>query len=147
MVCKSFLVLFVLGFFFSRCNLYFYMYIFDAMKSEIIFFISKCSNIFIKWFSSFHSCLTEANNVHSVKMSFTLHINNTDWSSLSKCERLKCVWPMSSQVVLFFTFFFFCILLNSVWSHLPNPSARAGYYTRSIFKRSFTGLNSEFSFS
>ena len=28
-----------------------------------------------------------------------------------------------------------------------NPSARAGYDTRSIFKRSFGGLNSEFSFS
>ena len=28
-----------------------------------------------------------------------------------------------------------------------NPSARSGYDTRSIFKRSLTGLNSEFSFS
>ena len=28
-----------------------------------------------------------------------------------------------------------------------NPSAGAGYDTRSIFKRSLTGLNSEFSFS
>ena len=28
-----------------------------------------------------------------------------------------------------------------------NPSARAGYDTKSIFKRSLTGLNSEFSFS
>ena len=28
-----------------------------------------------------------------------------------------------------------------------NPSARTGYDTRSIFKRSLTGLNSEFSFS
>ena len=28
-----------------------------------------------------------------------------------------------------------------------NPSARAGYDTRSTFKRSLTGLNSEFSFS
>ena len=28
-----------------------------------------------------------------------------------------------------------------------NPSARAGYDTRSVFKRSLTGLNSEFSFS
>ena len=28
-----------------------------------------------------------------------------------------------------------------------NPSARAGYDTRSIFKRRFTGLSSEFSFS
>ena len=28
-----------------------------------------------------------------------------------------------------------------------NPSARAGYDTRSVFKRSLTGLNTEFSFS
>ena len=35
----------------------------------------------------------------------------------------------------------------SISSYLPNPSARAGYDTRSIFKRSLTGLNSEFSFS
>ena len=28
-----------------------------------------------------------------------------------------------------------------------NPSARAGYDTRSIFKQILTGLNSEFSFS
>ena len=33
------------------------------------------------------------------------------------------------------------------WSYLPNPSARAGYDTRTIFKRSLAGLNSEFSFS
>ena len=33
------------------------------------------------------------------------------------------------------------------WSYLPNPSVQAGYDTRSIFKRSLTGLNSEFSFS
>ena len=31
--------------------------------------------------------------------------------------------------------------------YLPNPSARAGYDTRSNFKRCLTGLNSEFSFS
>ena len=33
------------------------------------------------------------------------------------------------------------------WSYLPNPSARVGYDTRSTFKRSLAGLNSEFSFS
>ena len=32
-------------------------------------------------------------------------------------------------------------------SIFTNPSAREGYDTRSIFKRSLTGLNSEFSFS
>ena len=32
------------------------------------------------------------------------------------------------------------------YKYLPKPSARAGYETRSIFKRNLTGLNSEFSF-
>ena len=38
---------------------------------------------------------------------------------------------------------------NYVLYHIifTNPSARAGYDTRSIFKRSLTGLTSEFSFS
>ena len=34
---------------------------------------------------------------------------------------------------------------NSSYPYLSNPSARAGYDTRSIFKRCLTGLNSEFS--
>ena len=38
-------------------------------------------------------------------------------------------------------------LLLTVYPYLPNPSARAGYDTRSIFKRSLTSLNSEFFFS
>ena len=38
------------------------------------------------------------------------------------------------------------ILLYRWLSYLPNPSARAGYDTRSILKRSLTGFNSEFSF-
>ena len=40
--------------------------------------------------------------------------------------------------------FWFCASLKILFT---NPSARAGYDTRSIFKRSLTGLNSEFSFS
>ena len=38
-------------------------------------------------------------------------------------------------------------LCNKNFILFTNPSARAGYDTRSIFKRSLTGLNSEFSFS
>ena len=37
--------------------------------------------------------------------------------------------------------------INTCMVLFTNPSARAGYDTRSIFKRSLTGLNSEFSFS
>ena len=38
-------------------------------------------------------------------------------------------------------------LNDNTYPYLPNPSAQAGYDTRSIFKWSLTGLNSEFSFS
>ena len=40
-----------------------------------------------------------------------------------------------------------CTLSIYIYILFTNPSARAGYDTRSIFKRSLTGLNSEFSFS
>ena len=52
-----------------------------------------------------------------------------------QCQRSLCL----SSGERTFTFMFL--------SYLPNPSARAGYDTRSIFKRSWTGLNWEFSFS
>ena len=54
----------------------------------------------------------------------------------------RTVWPFN------------CVQTNNwyqiellVLPYLPNLSARAGYDTRSIFKRSLTGFNSEFSFS
>ena len=37
------------------------------------------------------------------------------------------------------------LYIITLW-YLPNPSARAGYDTRSVFKQSLTGLNSDFSF-
>ena len=42
---------------------------------------------------------------------------------------------------------FISLLHSKTNTYLPNPSARAGYDTRSIFKRSLIGLNSKFSFS
>ena len=56
-----------------------------------------------------------------------------------KCRSLKLKYPSKQNFMNIFP------LLTS--SYLPNPSARAGYDTRSIFKRSLTGFNSEFSFS
>ena len=40
-----------------------------------------------------------------------------------------------------------CMYMHVSCIIFTNPSAQAGYDTRSIFKRSFTGLNSEFFFS
>ena len=45
------------------------------------------------------------------------------------------MWPFHQNVCL------------PLLSYLPNPSTQAGYDTRSIFKKSLTDLNSEFSFS
>ena len=39
------------------------------------------------------------------------------------------------------------IIISNLMVLFTNPSARVGYGTRSIFKRSLTGFNSEFSFS
>ena len=50
-----------------------------------------------------------------------------------------CLFTSGYTVVLRITLYFLIIFTN--------PSARAGYDTKSIFKRSLTGLNSEFSFS
>ena len=52
----------------------------------------------------------------------------------SKGTRVSCVYPYEKSLETYLILF-------------TNPSARAGYDTRSIFKRSLTGLNSEFSFS
>ena len=54
-----------------------------------------------------------------------------------------------SESASFSTWLLFCSDLGSAACMIlfTNPSARAGYDTRSIFKRSLTGLNSEFSFS
>ena len=41
----------------------------------------------------------------------------------------------------------FVEIVLSILIIFTNPSARQRYDTRSIFKRSLTGLNSEFSFS
>ena len=51
------------------------------------------------------------------------------------------VWVPRWQIFLLGSASLICLIL------FTNPSAWAGYDTRSIFKRSLTGLNSEFSFS
>ena len=54
----------------------------------------------------------------------------------------RCATSYSGESIEFFLLCFFSIL-----TIFTNPSARAEYDTRSLFKRSLTGLNSEFSFS
>ena len=57
---------------------------------------------------------------------------NTNWNANSSRNwtRVPTVKCISIEVIIF-----------------TNPSTREGYHTRSIFKRTLTGLNSEFSFS
>ena len=54
----------------------------------------------------------------------------------------RCInMEIDHHAYYYYYYYYYCC------SYLPNPSTRAGYDTRSIFKRSLTGLNSEFSFS
>ena len=55
------------------------------------------------------------------------------------------IWTPSSPDLNTQDYYMWSIVEKEVL--FTNPSARAGYDTRSIFKRSLTGLNSEFSFS
>ena len=93
----------------------------------------------------------------------------TDWFELATPPgifyilRLESCIHFSSLIILSVKLFLrncFCYFLTVLWNKnhfstdlfgtlilFTNPSARAGYDTRSIFKRSLTGLNSEFSFS
>ena len=75
------------------------------------------------------------NNLHAIKQ--------RNQTKPNQGSILGQVTPMTQKMVLHTS------LLN-IQHHkvlFTNPSARAGYDTRSIFKRSLTGLNSEFSFS
>ena len=60
-----------------------------------------------------------------------------DYHNIDKCTEWPPVYMSSVPPHL-------CVYMLILFT---NPSARAGYDTRSIFKQSLTGLNSEFSFS
>ena len=92
----------------------------------------------------------------SIYLSIYLSLFTSIYLSISFCSYLSICLSIT-------VFSYLSIYLSiSVYSHLSiylsqsihiylsiftNPSARAGYDTRSIFKRSLTGLNSQFSFS
>ena len=65
--------------------------------------------------------------------------------------KVKFLEPSAYYPLLNCTFAFqtanFILFGFMAYPYLPNPSAQAGYDTRSIFKQSLTGLNSEISFS
>ena len=65
------------------------------------------------------------------------YILSLDWALY-----LRLSWPDFGLPFVPFLFVSLIVLIL-----FTNPSTRAGYDTRSIFKRSLTGLNSEFSFS
>ena len=88
---------------------------------------------------------------------FDSYISQGHWCYL-KCKQphpgfelvTPSPFPMTITIIPWvphYIYIYIYIYTHIRWSYLPNPSARAGYDTRSIFKRSLTGLNSEFSFS
>ena len=72
---------------------------------------------------------------------FDVMVNNLVLSTLSAEFRLYCLYPLLRSKTSPPK------MEASMVSIFINPSTQAGYNTRSIFKRSLTGLNSEFCFS
>ena len=77
---------------------------------------------------------------------------NLEIKSLFRNKSLNNYWSNVNTVTKYLKFTavvetFLLAFLCSYMVLFTNPSVRAGYDTRSIFKRSLTGLNSEFPFS
>ena len=72
----------------------------------------------------------------ATKLKQTIQLEEINQKVLVKEGTLKTIFIIKGFQTIVFIFILF-----------TNPSARAGYDTRSIFKQSLTGLNSEFSFS
>ena len=72
--------------------------------------------------------------------------NSPNW----QCHLAKLLHHLTRVPKFLQCFYFLNQTCNKIWIYFilfTNPSTRAGYNTRSIFKRILTGLNSEFSFS
>ena len=83
------------------------------------------------------------NCVLTFKLRTYAKLNCLKWNSFWHCV---IYWPLNEPSIKR------CTCVNKPKrsggrSYFPNPSTRAGYDTRSIFKRSLAGFNSEFSFS
>ena len=104
-----------------------YVYIYKGWRSE------KCKKIRWIFFLIILFILT-LNDWRFIRiLLYVLSFNN---STLIFSEDFTYIY------IYIYTNHFLCLIII-----FTNPSARAGYHTRSIFKRSLTGLNSEFSFS
>ena len=98
-------------------------------------------------------------NTSVIEEMFGVRIHESNWWKQNACindNRSKpnmTEWLTESTQEALFQFSnkyvhnLFQIMFDNQGSLFINPSARAGYDTMSIFKRSLTGLNSEFSFS
>ena len=84
------------------------------------------------------------NQLIKVILSIILFGNQLKFKILMPGEHIFLLIFCNNQIFFFVMF----SLAKETWDIIfTNPSTQAGYDTRSIFKRSLTGLNSEFSFS
>ena len=131
---------------YQPCKILLRIYIYIYMRGWVLRIINSTSvksvewkfGLFRWWYLNICKKYTflEKRSVKSIDLQWIAVKHNQMISSDIPTSSAPCHAPLTSNEGF----------LNS-WSYLPNPSARAGYDTRSIFKWSLTGLNSEFSFS
>ena len=101
-----------------------------------------------------HSNMTEINRKQDITTNDSEENTKQQQSDMAEREPLQARHPtamVNGNLQKFEMFILY--MYGGYWltyinmSLFTNPSAQAGYDTRSIFKQSLTGLNSEFSFS
>ena len=111
----------------------------SKMPKYLLVFFSP-SVLILSWFGS---------SILSVRCRLLLFITSMAHFSIPNSIRMSWLYILTACIRISSSFSFFTnSLMSSTYIIIfTNLSARAGYDTRSIFKRSLTGFNSEFSFS
>ena len=101
----------------------------------------NCANkwLMLNWIVSVTKQYLKPFNCLEIKL---LVFDRNTWNYLTVCQQINSV--LFKMLLINYSFTNHLDWYNT---YLPNPSAWAGYDTRSIFKRDLTGLNSEVSFS
>ena len=115
----------------------------DELLNESYLFLRDLSCIFNRTYHMFLMRLTYFSRDLCIFNQFYLACHSTDVINRDKHRHPDTRNGNNFAEVL--VFISLSLFLRRIL--FTNPSARAGYDTRSIFKRSSTGLNSEFSFS
>ena len=129
-------------------SLYIYIYIYIYIPASLSFYIYIYIYLPLSLSLSLYHFLTHTPNAHVQSHTHTLFFTKGHLDNKNRIHQTCEQFSKMNMLILALQ----KVRVRPLYSKFnlvlfTNPSARAGYDTRSIFKRSLTGLNLEFSFS